>query len=910
MYSRRGRRNFSFASQYLHDLRPRPVVSVVSKSSQSSSHPCPTSFTTGKIAPVASGAVFAQTGNSVVLATAASTSCPSGREFLPLSVEFRTKLSALGRIPSGPHRREIGGVDSEILSSRLIDRALRPAFPPGYSDDTQIIATVQSFDQGSCDMDVLSINAAAAALIVSDIPFNEPVAAARVAVRRCDNHMMINPCTRFLNSKECGGHMVYAGTSNYPLMLEGSFDEWSESDIGAAMSMAHRYIQPCIRAQAELQELAGRRTRRFATCVPSSGLLSFARDIGLEAARSLISSSRGHMKRARVNAESHYYGMVQAKVRKGLQQSNINEHEIGMALESPSTVSVLAELTLRSAFRELALSPRLIRFDGRAAEGVRAVSVDTNILPMAHGSSLFSRGDTQTICSVTLGGLNDELTVSRGLEAGAAAVNSQPGDVNNSYPRKKFFLQYEFPPYCVNETGRLGGSNRRTIGHGALAEKALLPMVPVPQMPSLSSLATSVGVSAVDVDAVPSGAVGQTQHFPYTIRVTSEVSGSDGSSSMATVCGATAALQDAGVPLRNAVAGVSIGLVTMPHAAGRDSKQAYCLLTDILGSEDHHGDMDFKIAGTCAGGVTAVQLDMKRPGLPVKVLSEALLQARSARKDILRSMNCAGASAGQAPDIKSGVVQRLCFVLEDDDAYNRLVGRGGAGLRSLEAQFDNLIHIHVQKTSKKPHAPVEVSGLSIHDVHRCTREIFFIVRKFKLGDSAPAVVSRVEEYGAFVELMDGSNQSVLVSTSDLSDRLLNSVEHSVVLPGQRIDVVCIGEDSRSGMPKFSRLRRSQTKAYSASNAGLMQFTATSCSPVETNLGQNHVGQVVALQKRGFRIDYGAFESGVVALDEPHIAVTGQRRLRLGQALGVKVDRISRIRDVFLMRCLVATTVDR
>jgi len=728
-------------------------------------------FSTGRIARLASGAVTAQIGNSVVLATAVTDPYMTEKSFMALTVDFRTKNAAMGIIPGNLFRKEMGTGDSDILSARVVDRSLRPLFPEGYHYESQIITTLQSFDPQHSDVDVQSINAASTALCVSDIPFNGPVAAIRIA-RSKDGSVVKNPTLNFLESEECVGNLLYAGTEFRPIMLEGEMLEWSESEIIEIMELAHSEIQSLLAAQKELQSKAGKSKRSFTPCVPDEKVMTMAHEIGYQRAAEVVTSDKGQSKEDRGVLQTEFYAWMREQLTVGLDQETADK--IGRG-----TLHTAAERVMKAAVRNSALLDDPVRFDGRPKDQVRQILLDADVLPVVHGSALFSRGDTQTLCTSTLGGVTDSLQLVRGIEADSARAEGK------DKIRKNFFLQYEFPPYSVNEVGRVGGVNRRMVGHGTLAEKALAAVIPSIQVPTLNA-----AVKKLDEEGI--------FDFNYTVRVTSEVSSSDGSSSMATVCGATAALQDAGVPLKAPVAGVSIGLMTPAEGTNWEMTDKYQLLTDILGAEDHFGDMDFKIAGTDQG-VTALQLDMKQHGIPIPILSEALDAAKVARHGILRTMSKSMRMIHQEGVPKTNVQRRVVFELDDPSQMGVLIGTKGATIRGLESKFPGC---SVTTGNGSLNNIVEVAGKKIEIIEACVRHIHGMFVPLLVGVTYTGVVSRMEGFGAFVDL-DEANHTVLVHVSELDHGFVKD-PNTICSIGDSITVKCVAYDQRSERYRFSR----------------------------------------------------------------------------------------------------------
>jgi polyribonucleotide nucleotidyltransferase len=822
-------------------------------------------FSTGKIARLASGAVTSQTGTSVVLATAVSDPYMTDKGFMPMTVDFRTKIGAMGLIPSNLFRKEMGIADSEILAARVIDRTLRPLFPEGYHHESQIITTLQSFDPNHSDVEVQSINAASTALCISDIPFNGPVAAVRVA-RSKDGTTFINPTTEYLDSEDCIGHLLYAGVESRPIMLEGEMNEWSEADITTAMERAHVEIQPLLLAQKELQSKVGKPKRSFEPCIPDATLYKLAHDMGLERALAVVRSDLGVSKADRGKLQGDFYSWMKAELEQSLGEEATSELHNGVLHKA-------AESVMKTAVRQCALEENPMRFDGRPIDQVRQILLDTGVLPVVHGSALFSRGDTQTLCTSTIGGLADAMQVIRGLDADAARASGKGKILKN------FFLQYEFPPYSVNEVGRVGGVNRRMVGHGALAEKALIPVLPSAKVLPLNQL----------MEKLKSGQTNDLG-FSSVLRVTSEVSGSDGSSSMATVCGATASLLNAGVPLRAPVAGVSIGLMTPSSGAEWGTEGKYQLLTDILGAEDHFGDMDFKIAGT-SDGVTALQLDMKQEGIPLSILSEAMDMAKTARFGILEKME--EQSTVDHHKTSKTSIQRCVFELEDQSSMGQLIGPKGANIRALEAKFPT---VKITTGNSGMNSNVEVASNDQDALEECIAHIHGMFLPLEVGQTYTGTVGRVDRIGAFVDL-DGMNRTVLVHVSELEHGFVKD-SHQVCSVGDKMEIMCLKFDKRLNKFQFSRkallggASADWTGGSSSSSvASIANDAAGTIDAADVNDATNTLGTDTTDELYDFIVEQ---EKGVDQFDKlsPEAAsmLSGLNEGAPGQTIGGEVSR--------------------
>ncbi|TDH70534.1 uncharacterized protein CCR75_005148 [Bremia lactucae] len=624
-----------------------------------------TSYSVKKVAKLADGAVLASCGRTVLLTTVvsgdyngdlSSSGRPAIRDFLPLTVDFRVKSHAVGLIPDNQNRREYTGNDEEVLQSRVMDRAIRPLFPRDYCENTQVLATVQSYDPNN-DPLVVAVNSTSAALSISDIPWNGPIGCVRVV--EIDGHLFVNPTAP--QREAATMDMIYAGTAHHAIMVEASGDEVSEERLSEALNLAQESIIPIIEEQQKVATQHGKPKRTYSPVVVSTEMWGMAEKLGRAKAEAFIES--GHVgKLARQEGEREVYATIINGLREHCACTGASVDEVAIQRAAHDTFQrVLRERILTVASESK--NNKITRLDGRSVRTVRSLDMEAGVLPMAHGSSLFARGETQTLCSVTLGPLE------RGIRLrGALHEAREHAELDAPTPYKHAMLHYEFPPFCVNETGRVGGINRRMIGHGALAEKAVLPI-----LPSITE-------------------------FPYTIRMTSEVLGSDGSSSMASVCGVSLALMDAGVPVRCAVAGIAIGLITAGDAL-RGHKESinegdFQLITDILGSEDHYGDMDFKVAGTTSG-VTALQLDVKLPeGVPLSILKEGLREAQLARLHILR---CMSNRFAKPRDILNSCGSALPNVSMEcvipTNLIGALIGVGGTKIRNLESQFNVSISI-------------------------------------------------------------------------------------------------------------------------------------------------------------------------------------------------------------------------
>ncbi|CAH0477094.1 unnamed protein product [Peronospora belbahrii] len=724
-----------------------------------------TTYSVGKLAKLADGAVLASCGRTVLLTTVVSgnhngnplsNTSSFQRDFLPLSVDFRVKSHAVGLIPDNQKRREYIGGDEEVLQSRVVDRAIRPLFPRDYCEDTQLLATVQSYDPNN-DPLVVAINSASAALSVSGIPWNGPVGCVRVV--EVDGQLVVNPTA--LQRDAATLDVLYAGTAERVIMVEVSGDEANELRVDEALDLAQANVLPAIEEQKKLVREHGKPKRVFSPLFVAPEVWTKAQELGRKDAEAII--ARGRIgKQDRQQGEREVYSKMLNGMRQHFAGASppVDDAAIQRAVHD-TFQRMLRERILTVAKERKGPKNKPVRFDGRPVRIVRPLEMETGALPMAHGSSLFARGETQTLCSVTLGPLE------RGLRLrGALHEAREQAEPNAPTPLKNAMLHYEFPPFCVNEMGRVGGTNRRMIGHGALAEKAVLPI-----LPSITE-------------------------FPYTIRMTSEVVGSDGSSSMATVCGVSLALMDAGVPVRRAVAG----------------------------SEDHYGDMDLKVAGTTSG-VTAIQLDVKlSSGVPLHVLKEGLREAKQARLHILRRM--ATELAEPRKTLKSSGSSLPNVSIECVIATNligALIGVGGSNIRDLESRFNVSVSIvdrregivrvvgsaedvdkarewlrteltDVAKAGPRGNSNNDSSSSRDND-HGSNKGWSHFFRK---GERYTMRVTQIMDFGAILQSPTG--QRGFVHISELSRDKISNIQ-DVVSEGQEMEFECL-QDGASG--KMSR----------------------------------------------------------------------------------------------------------
>ncbi|MEA2647706.1 MAG: polyribonucleotide nucleotidyltransferase [Candidatus Binataceae bacterium] len=676
------------------------------------------SLETGRLAKQSHGAVLAQYGETVVLATVVSAYQSRDKiDFLPLTVDYQEKTYAAGKIPGGFFKREGRPTEKEILTSRLIDRAMRPLFPKGYDKETQIVVNVLSIDREN-DSDTLALIATSAALEVSDIPFEGPVAAVRTG--RIDGKLVVNPLISEMESSDIS--LVIAAKPESIMMLEGGAQVVDEEAILEALYTAHEEMRPVFELQQELRRLAGKPKRDFTKKEFDQTLLAAVRE---RMTPDLVRALKISGKKERNTA---VYGLHDRVVEEFLVRFPDRKHELEEACEK----------VLRDQVRRVILDEDK-RIDDRSSTEIRPLSAEVHALPRTHGSAIFTRGETQVLATVTLGTSSDEQRV----------------DALLGERFKKFMLHYNFPPFSTGEVKFLRGPGRREIGHGALAERALAAVLP-PE-----------------------------EDFPYTIRVVSEVLESNGSSSMATICGGTLALMDAGVPIKAPVAGIAMGLVKEGDKVR--------VLTDILGDEDHLGDMDFKVAGT-AEGVTAIQMDNKVGGVTRDVMRQALHQARDARLFILSVM--AKALDHPRTDV-STYAPRIVTLHIKPDKIRDVIGPGGKVIRGLVEETGCKIDIEDDGTVLIASADSAAMELAISRIEAITAEP-------EVGRIYDGVVRKIVEFGAFVEIMPGTDG--LLHISQISNDRIRRVE-DVLHEGDEIKVKVLDVD-RSGKIRLS-LREAQ-----------------------------------------------------------------------------------------------------
>jgi polyribonucleotide nucleotidyltransferase len=672
----------------------------------------PIHFETGKLAKQANGAVVVRSGDTMVLVTAVGAQEPrQGADFFPLTVDVEERMYAAGKIPGGFIKRESRPSERATITARMTDRPIRPLWPKGYRNETQVVATILSADQVNA-FDVLCINGASAALMLSELPFAGPVGAVRIGL--IGDEFIINPTLQ--ESEDSDLDLVVAGTAEAISMVEAGANEVDEETMLEALGIAHEEIRSLCAAQIELREKAGREKWEVPTLPDDDKLVAkVEKAVGKE----LESATREQAKLVRRDQVAAVRAAALAKV--------VGDEPDPEALAAFNTA--FDALTKRLIRRRIAVDKE--RPDGRAAQEIRPISCEVGVAPRVHGSGLFTRGETQVMTLLALGTTKEAQRIDGlGLETS-----------------KRYIHHYNFPPFSVGETGFMRGPKRRDIGHGALAERALLPMIPD------------------DVD------------FPYTLRLVSETLESNGSSSMASVCGSTLALLDAGVAIARPVAGIAMGLIK----EGDD----YVVLSDIQGDEDHLGDMDFKIAGT-SEGITALQMDIKITGVTVEILRDALAQAKAGRVHILGVM----AETLPAPrEELSPWAPRITAIKIDPERIGTVIGKGGETIRGLEADYDVEISIEDDGT-------VKVYGIEGAKADAAVEQIRAMTKDVEIGDTyMGAKVVKTTTFGAFVELTKGVDG--LLHISNISRNRVEKVE-DVLNRGDTVDVRVVEVDKARG----------------------------------------------------------------------------------------------------------------
>lgn len=701
----------------------------------------PITIETGKMARLADGAVVVRSGDTVVLVTVVSaTKVKEGQTFFPLSVEYKEKAAAAGLFPGGYFKREGRPTEKEILTCRMTDRPLRPMFPKGYFYDTQVITLLLAAD-GENEPDILSINGASAACVVSDLPFAEPVGAVRVG--RIDGEFVINPTNSQRENSQLD--LVFAGTKDKVIMIEGSANELPEEDFIAALHVAQENVKVICEKQEELRAVCGKEKRAYELCLAKPELLEIGYEIAGDRIEDAIYAPSKIERQKKVGA---LRDEVEAAIRERHPEA------------TDFDVEQVFEYIQKKAFR-ISIMEKDKRADGRAIKQLRPLTAETNVLPpVVHGSALFARGETMSLCLATLAPLEER-----------QYLDNYTGSVNE----KRFILHYNFPPFSVGDTGRFGGQNRREIGHGALAERSIAPVIP------------------------------SEDDFPYAVRVSSEIMESNGSTSMASVCAGTMSLLAAGVPLKRPVAGISVGLVTEQNDQHEITN--YKTLLDIIGSEDFYGDMDFKLCGS-AEGVTGYQLDLKLPGIPLSILEEAIHVAKVGRMDVLKVMNDAIAAPAQmspnAPRIETTKIPA--------DRIGELIGPGGKNIKAIQAESGADINIEEDGT-------VHIYASKQEGLDRAMELVTRMFKTIEVGELYTGKIVSTTTFGAFMEVLPGKDG--LIHISELAEGRTAKTE-DVVNVGDIVTAKCIGIDDKGRVKMSIRAAQRDAKAAEAEAAGITE----------------------------------------------------------------------------------------
>jgi polyribonucleotide nucleotidyltransferase len=682
-------------------------------------------FSTGTLAKQANGAVWVSSGETTILVTVtASSTVNPGQNFFPLSVDYREKFSAAGRMPGGYNKREGSPSEKEILTARMCDRPLRPLFHKGFMNEVQVMGTLYSTDLKN-EADVLMINGASAALLCSDIPWNGPIGCVRIG--EINGEFVASPTNEQMFSSTLD--LIYVGNERDMMMIEGNADQITEERFVEALEFGQMAIRPIIEAQKRLAAALNKPKRQFEMVFAKKEVVEICSGFSAALSEAVFQDN----KLQREKAVSEVKALAKAAIVERLGEDSFCEISLNIAFEE------LQEWIYRSNILN-----NFRRVDGRNLDELRPIECATDVLPVVHGSSLFQRGETQALVSLTLG-----------CSDGTQEIDAITGGVQS----KSFYMHYNFPPFSVGEIGRIGTVGRREIGHGALAERSLSPVIP------------SEG------------------DFPYSIRVISDILESNGSSSMASVCGGCLALMDAGVPIRSTVAGISVGLVTNRDGSGNIDK--HVILTDIIGMEDHFGDMDFKLSGT-RQGITGVQLDLKIQGLPIEIAKEAIARSRGARMRILEIMESTIAAPREglkpnAPKIHSMKI--------DPDKIGALIGPGGKNIKRITEMSGAQIDINEDNSGR-----IVVFAPKQEALDCAIREIDLICCEIEPGKVYRSKVISIKEFGVFVECLPGKEG--LVHVSELADFRVEDPS-DVCGVGDEIIVKCIGVDEK-GRLRLSR----------------------------------------------------------------------------------------------------------
>ena len=677
-------------------------------------------ISTGKLAGLANGSCLVRMGDSIVLTTACSGAPREGTDFFPLQVDYREKYAAAGKFPGGYIKREGRPSTKEILICRMIDRPIRPLFPKGFFDEVQVCGTMLSAD-GVNEPDVLAMLGASVSLMLSDLPFDGPIGAVRVG--QIDGKYIINPTREEMRKSRL--ELIYAGRPGQVIMIEGEAEFLTEAEMRDAMYAADAAITKQCEAQIELAKIAGRPKKDYKLYLVPDALQKAMEDFCAGRIEDVCVIPGKEDRSVAMDA-------LRAEMREALRENfaELSDQEYGFM------TAIGFDDHVRDVTRRIILTKHF-RPDGRGITDIRPLSAEVNVLPVVHGSALFSRGETQALVITTLGNEKDaqetdDLTSDTGLEV------------------KRFYLHYNFPNFSVGEVGRIAGPGRREIGHGNLAERSVSKVIP--------------------------------KDFPYVIRCVSEIMSSNGSTSMASVCGATLALMDAGVPITSPVVGISCGLVT-------DETGKELILTDIIGAEDHFGDMDFKVCGS-KKGITGFQLDLKLPGIPIDTLVRAMAQNKEARDKIMDVItNCIPAPREEV----SPNAPQMCVVHINPEKIGALIGTGGKNIKEITESTNSQVDI-------QDDGSVSILAQNKAVLDEVKRKIEFFTAEAEIGKIYRGLVKTVKDFGAFVEILPG--QDGLLHISEMADYRVNNVS-DICKEGDYVTVKVVDID-RSGKIRLSR----------------------------------------------------------------------------------------------------------
>ena len=696
---------------------------------------------TGRFARQAHGSVVVRQNDTMIMCTVVSNyEAKPDAPFFPLTVEYQEKFASAGKIPGGFLKREGRAGDHEILICRLVDRAIRPLFPDGYMNDTQIMIQLISSD-GEVMPDALACLAASAAIAVSDIPLTGLVSEARVA--RIDGKLVVNPYASELENADLD--IIVGATKEDVCMVEGEMQEVSEEDLVEAIQLGHEAIKKMIEAQHALEELVGATSKR--EVVPVEVNEDLLEKIKAFAAEKISQVAHGKLGK---HERKEQFSAIKEEFKAAYSEEELEEWG--------GKVSEYFAKVEKNIIRRMMLDEKT-RLDGRNLDEIRAITIETDVLPRAHGSALFTRGETQSLTTATLGSKMDEKLI----------------DTVSFSGTEKFMLHYNFPPYCTGEVKPVRGVSRREVGHGNLGFRSVKRILP------------------------------EQDQNPYTIRVVSDILESNGSSSMATVCAGSLALMDAGIPVKGHVAGIAMGLISDTEP-GSDKT---AILTDILGDEDHLGDMDFKVTGT-RNGIVACQMDMKIDGLKPELMVQALKQAKQAREELLEKMEAA--CPAPRAELKS-FVPRMESLIIDGEFIGKIIGPGGKNIQDLQKRTNTVITIEEIEGEK---GKVSISSSNGDDLRAAYEEVRMATLKPEIGAEYDSVVKKVADYGVFVEFLPGHQG--LLHVSEISHSKIDKVA-DVFKEGDDVKIKIIGTDRKTGKFRLSRkvlLPKPEAPAESAS----------------------------------------------------------------------------------------------